>query len=49
MGFDTYTVRQGDTMRAIAQQFGIRLDNLLKLNKLPAGYSPTPGTQLMLR
>lgn len=49
MGFDTYTVRQGDTMRAIAQQFGIRLDSLLKLNKLPAGYSPTPGTQLMLR
>ncbi len=49
MGFDTYTVRHGDSMRAIAQQFGIRLDNLLKLNKLPADHTPTPGTQLLLR
>jgi len=49
MGFDTYTVRHGDSMRTIAQQFGIRLDSLLKLNKLPAGHTPVPGTQLLLR
>ena len=49
IGYEVYTARSGDTMRSLAQQFGIRLDNLLKLNKLPASYAPTPGNQILLR
>ena len=42
-GHGTYTVRRGDTLRSIAMRYGIRLESLLKMNRmkkddvLPAG------------
>lgn len=45
----THTLREGETLHAVSQQYGIRLKHLQKKNKLAEGEIPPPGTQLMLR
>lgn len=42
-------VRDGDSMHAIAQRYGIRLKNLYKMNKKDADYVPEVGDRLRLR
>lgn len=46
---DYYSVREGDTLYKISQQFGMRLNNLLKLNHLSIFSSITVGQQLRLK
>ena len=48
-GFDTYTIREGDTPWSIAQNFGIRLSNLLKLNEIKRTSVLHPGDTMQLR
>lgn len=44
-----YTVKAGDTMYSISQKQGIKLKCLYKRNRVPVGYQPKAGTQLVLR
>ena len=44
-----HIVRQGESMYNIAQQYGIRLKNLYKMNKLTPEYQIKVGDQLRLR
>ncbi len=48
-GNKSYTVRSGDSMHAIAQRYGIRVQSLYKINRLPDDYSPEVGDVLRLR
>ncbi len=47
--YETYVVRDGDSMHSIAQKFGIRLGNLYKMNKKNGEYVPEVGDELRLR
>lgn len=47
--YSTYTVRVGDSMHEISQRYGIRLDQLYKLNNKDADYAPEEGDVLRLR
>ncbi len=47
--YETYVVRDGDSMHSIAQKFGIRLSNLYKMNKKNGEYVPEVGDELRLR
>lgn len=42
-------VKKGDTMWKIAQQYGIKLDALLKLNRMQNGEEPRIGEKITLR
>ena len=42
-------VRPGESMYSIAQKYGIRLESLYKLNRLPADYTLRVGDELRLR
>jgi LysM repeat protein len=44
-----HIVRQGESMYSIAQQYGIRLKNLYKMNKLDPDYQIRVGVKLRLR
>jgi hypothetical protein len=44
----SHEVKEGETMRDISQQYGIRLKALYRLNKLTPGTQPVPGTTLKL-
>lgn len=46
---DNYTVKKGDSMYSISQQFCIRLKNLQEYNKLKPGDEPRAGTVVKLR
>lgn len=48
-GFDIYTIRKGDTPWSIAQDFGIRLSNLLKINEISRSTKLQPGDTMQLR
>ena len=49
-GLDKYISDDGgETMRDIAQRFGIRMKDLCKMNGLGAGYVTLPGDELKLR
>ena len=48
-GFDTYTIRRGDTPWSIAQSFGIKLSGLLKLNEISRDSVLHPGDIMQLR
>lgn len=48
-GFDIYTIREGDTPWSIAQNFGIRLSNLLKINEIKRTSVLHPGDTMQLR
>jgi len=45
----THTVKPGESMHSIAQQYGIRINNLYKMNKKDADYVPEEGDVLKLR
>jgi hypothetical protein len=45
---DRHTVRSGETMHAIAQQYGIRLKNLYRKNNMPEGINAEAGKVLKL-
>jgi len=46
---DWHVVAQGETIRDIAQRYGIRLQSLISLNLLQPGEAPKPGDLLSLR
>ena len=48
-GFDTYTIRHGDTPWRIAQEFGIKLSTLLKINGIRRDTTLHPGDTIQLR
>ncbi len=44
-----HVAREGDTMRSISHDFGIRLENLYRRNDMGMGMEPTPGKEMLLR
>jgi len=44
----THTVKRGESMHSIAQQYGVKMKALYKANKLPADYVPAKGDVLTL-
>lgn len=46
---ETYTFKGTETVQQVAQQEGIRLENLLRFNRLEAGVQPVAGTRLYLQ
>jgi LysM repeat protein len=49
IGNDSYTVKMGDTLRSISQEYGIRLKNLCKLNSIAENHKIKVGQTLLLR
>ena len=47
--FGTYIVKQGDTFYSIAQQYGMKMEALMKKNNMWYGSIIKPGDQLSLR
>ena len=47
--YTVYVVKDGDSMHAISQKYGIRLKNLYKMNRKEADYVPEVGDRLRLR
>ena len=47
--YKTHTVKKGETMHSIAQQYAIRLKSLYKLNLMEEGTQPNEGDVLQLR
>jgi len=45
----THTVSDGETMYSISQQYGIKLNQLYRKNKMEPGTEPKPNTVLSLR
>ncbi|HOS49262.1 MAG TPA: glucosaminidase domain-containing protein [Bacteroidia bacterium] len=45
----TYTVKEGDTMRSIAQQFGVKQKKIYQMNKMEPGTALKTGQTLQLR
>lgn len=48
-GLEKHVFEKDDSMRGIAQRFGIRLDRLYKMNAMPEGYTPREGDIIRLR
>jgi hypothetical protein len=48
-GNDFHQVQQGETLRSIAQWYGVRLQSLRRMNNLPEPSEVVPGMQLSLR
>ncbi|MCK9414283.1 MAG: glucosaminidase domain-containing protein [Prolixibacteraceae bacterium] len=48
-GNDFYVVQQGETMRSVAQWYGVKLSSLRKMNNLDETQEVVPGTTLSLR
>lgn len=48
-GNDFHFVEKGETMHGISQKYGIKLDRLLKMNRMKEGDKPVPGEKLWLR
>ena len=44
----THTVKRGESMHSIAQQYGVKMKALYKANKLPSDYVPAKGDVLTL-
>lgn len=47
--YTVHTVRENDSMHSISQRYGIRLENLYKLNVKPDDYVPQVGDLIWLR
>jgi LysM repeat protein len=47
--FAFHTVAEGETMKKISQQYGVKLNKLYKRNHLPRGTEPKTGTVIYLR
>ena len=48
-GLEKHVFEEGDSMRAISQRYGVRLDKLYKMNVMPEGYTPKEGDIIRLR
>ncbi len=48
-GNDFHTAAEGETMYSISQQYGIRLGDLLEMNRMAPGTEPTAGQKIWLR
>ncbi len=48
-GYKYHIVKQGETLWAISQLYGIRLSSLLRKNNLPRRYQASTGTKLRVR
>ncbi len=48
-GKHTHTIKEGETMYAISQLYGIKLEKLYEKNLIPFDSVPVPGTVLQLR
>jgi LysM repeat protein len=46
---EVHQLQQGETLRDVAQQEGIRLESLMELNFLKPGMEPAPGEKIYLR
>ena len=46
---DFYTVREGDSLYGISQQFGIKLASLAKMNRMDMSEKVHPGEKLKLK
>jgi hypothetical protein len=49
VGNDIHTASEGETMYIISQIYGIKLKNLLLMNRMTAGQEPVPGQKIWLR
>ena len=47
--FDYYTVRKGESLWSVSQEFGVRLKSLMKLNDIKRGQDVAAGDQIKLR
>ncbi|MBL0097027.1 MAG: glucosaminidase domain-containing protein [Bacteroidetes bacterium] len=45
----THICVEGDTMRGIAQQYGVKLSKLYRMNEMNFGDQPEPGTKVYLK
>ncbi len=48
-GYETHTVKVGDSMHSIAQTYGMQVNSLYTINKLDDEYIPQEGDVLLLR
>ena len=48
-GNDIHVVKKGETMRSIAQWYGVKVSSLYSKNKMRTGDEPRPGQQISLR
>ncbi len=48
-GLKSAVAREGDTFELLAQEFGLKVWELMKFNDYPQGYEPTPGEILYLQ
>jgi LysM repeat protein len=49
VGFDYHTVKDGETMYQVSQLYGIKMKNLLEMNRMTDGDEPITGQKLWLR
>lgn len=49
VGNDYYTLKDGDTIYQISQLYGIKIKDLLEMNRIQEGSEPLPGQKLWLR
>lgn len=45
----THVVAEGETMHSIAQNYGVKISRLYKMNQLPFGANVAPGTKIYLK
>ena len=48
-GIEKHVIESDDTLRGIAQRYGVRLDRIYKMNSLDASYVPREGDIIKLR
>lgn len=49
VGSDFYTFKEGDTIYNVSQQYGVKLKNILEMNRLKEGEEPVAGQKIWLR
>ena len=48
-GVDKYVMEEGETLREVAQRYGVKLSGILRLNGFEKGYVPREGDIILLR
>ena len=48
-GLDKYVFAEGETLHDVCQRFAVKEKSIVKLNRLPAGYVPEEGDEILLR
>jgi LysM repeat protein len=48
-GKETHTIKKGETMYSVSQEYAIKLSKLYSMNLMKPGTEPAPGTTLQLR